>query len=344
MLDTLAQTGTKKTSAIRKPPVMVAGNGSDLTDEKLMKRRGEKKMITQYIIKNLLKVAEAKKDKEFIKSLWNTYYCQTLIRTSSDRAYSNYCKNKFCIVCLGNRKAVIINKYLPVLKTWKNPHLVTLTIKSVPAKKLKWIMEKGMIRAFRILTERCKKRNQRGKGKPLVGIKSLECCFNPKRRSYNPHFHLIVPDRETAVLLVSEWLQIWTPKFAGEIAQDFRPLRNLEKGLIEIVKYGTKIFTQPDPNKQLKGKANSLLYASALYNILKAMEGHRLFDRFGFNLPKATRTKKRMTKELTQYEDWKHELSQKDWANVDTGGTLTNFLPPPGLITFLCENVNLELE
>ena len=58
-----------------------------------------------------------------------------------------------------------------------------------------------MNKAFSIIKERCKKRHQRGTGIQLIGIKSLECNFNPQKKTYNPHFHIIVPNKEIATLL-----------------------------------------------------------------------------------------------------------------------------------------------
>ena len=62
------------------------------------------------------------------------------------------------------------------------------------------------MRAFDRIHNQCKKRHQRGKGIKLIGIKLLECNFNPAKQTYNPHFHLIVPNEEIAELLKSEWL------------------------------------------------------------------------------------------------------------------------------------------
>ena len=94
-----------------------------------------------------------------------------------------------------------------------------------------------MKRAFRIINARIKKRNQRGKGPKIMGIKSLECNFNPKTRTYNPHYHLIVPSWEVAILLKKEWMQLWTKRFTNGWAQDIRKIENNIDGLIEVVKY-----------------------------------------------------------------------------------------------------------
>ena len=245
-------------------------------------------------------------------------------------------------MCLGNRKAQIINTYLPVVQTWEAPQLVTLTSRSVSALWLKKRMGKTL-RALKIITDRHRKRSQRGIGQSIRAIRSMECNFNPSKRSYNVHLHLLVPDKTTAELLISEWLKLWTPEHAGRQAQHFRAVEDLESGLIEAVKYGSKVFTQPDPDKKLKGKEPALLYAKAFYNILKAMKGHRLFERIGFNLPAKEKNPGLVT-ELTQFEEWKYEPEWRDWTNDSLCETLTHYLPPPELMSYLLHDVNFTLE
>lgn len=46
------------------------------------------------------------------------------------------------------------------------------------------------------------------------------------------------------------------------------------------------MFTEPDVNNKARGKGKEVLYAKTLNNIFAAMKGLRIFDRFGFNIPK----------------------------------------------------------
>lgn len=177
----------------------VKGKGSDLTDVKLQHNRGKKKMIIRIIIKAMLEIAEKKGNKRFIKSFWNAYYCLDKVTMGDGRMDTNYyCKSRICTVCVGNRKAELINKYYRIIQNWDAPYFVTLTVKSVPAKLLdKWI-KWGMIRGFNRIIAKYRKRNQRGNGIKLMGIRTLECNFNSKKRTYNPHFHIIVANKEMA--------------------------------------------------------------------------------------------------------------------------------------------------
>ena len=123
--------------------------------------------------------------------------------------------------------------------------------------------------------------------------KSLECNFNPVTKTFNPYYHLIVPGKEITELLKREWLTKWRPipkttyryKYTAPAAQHIEPVYNLETALIETIKYGNKIFTEPDLNKKSNLKTPLKIYARALDNILGAMKGKRKFERFGFNLP-----------------------------------------------------------
>lgn len=249
-----------------------------------LRKKAKRKVITHALILNLIDISKKKNEKEVEKSLWNTYHCQSSLISSDKRTYGKYCKNRFCLVCLGIRKAEIINKYYPTISNWKDPYFVTLTVKACPAKRLHLMMD-GMVRAFQKIKDRNHKRQKRGTGIKLVGVRSLECNFNPVSRTYNPHYHIIVPDKETAIQLKKDWLNIWTKKHCAPWCQDIRKVSSVEGSLIEIIKYGTKIFTEPNSNSKVKKKASPKVYISAMYNILSAMRHHRLFERFGFNLP-----------------------------------------------------------
>ena len=147
------------------------------------------------------------------------------------------------------RKATIINKYLPVIHSWEEPYFLTLTVRSVPFQRLHDVM-RSMIKGFMEITSTYRKRSQRGKGINLIGIRSLECNFNPKAKTYNPHFHIIVSNSKTAKIIKEEWLKRSKAGWTASWAQKSKRVYNSTTALIEIVKYGSKIFTEPDVNKK----------------------------------------------------------------------------------------------
>jgi plasmid rolling circle replication initiator protein Rep len=188
------------------------------------------------MVLNLLDAASKTgvKNEDIYRGYWNTYHCQNKVYTANGRIYGKYCKNRCCTLCCSIRKAEIINKYLPVLQQWEDPYFVTLTVKSVSKKSLHKFIS-GVLRALNLITAKYRKRNQRGDPIRLIGLKSLECNFNPTKKTYNPHLHLIVPGKQIAEILIKEWLQKWTIKFASPKGQKASPIYNKEKALIEII-------------------------------------------------------------------------------------------------------------
>jgi hypothetical protein len=209
--------------------------------------------------------------------------------------------------------------YQPVLsclKTWKEPHFLTLTVKAVKAKSLnKWIS--GMFRSFSLIQGKYKKRYQRGKSIQLIGIKSLECNFNPQKKTYNPHFHILTANQKIAEILRREWLQIWKYKdnpdkiVVSPRARFIRKVNNLEKDLIEVIKYGSKIFTEPDIKRKFRKEKSPLppiIYAQALDIIFTSMKGKRIFEQFGFNLPR-TEEPHPFFKTVYEFDNWLFDLN-----------------------------------
>lgn len=124
-LDTLVQTVTDHGEKMQ---VLVAGDGTKLSDNKVLKSRAKRKIITQSLVLSLIDIAKKKGDTKFLQALWNTYHCQEKLFTSNGRMYGQYCKNRFCTICSSIRKAEIMNKYLPELREWEDPYFVTLTV------------------------------------------------------------------------------------------------------------------------------------------------------------------------------------------------------------------------
>lgn len=333
---TLGQNGTNKT---RQKPVFISGNGSDLSNDEVLKGRAKRKFITQSMMLSLMDVAQKKGDIEKQKSYWNSYYCQNRVTSVDGRLYGNYCKNRFCTLCCSIRKAEIINRYYPIIEQWEEPYFVTLTVKACSAGRLR-LMVKKVMQGFQRIKEKHKKNYQRGKGIKLIGVKSLECNFNPTKKTYNPHLHLIVANKKMAEILIQDWLKLWTPKFAQRQAQDMREIFNAETGLIEIIKYGSKIFTEPDIKK--KGEnASYQIYVSALDNILTAMKGIRIFERFGFNAEKKEEITIKEPQPVYNSEQWEFNPHLFDWQNTTTNEVLTGYKPKPQLTAILSNCIDI---
>jgi hypothetical protein len=337
-INTLADTETAK----YQPGVYVSGYGSDLTDEKALRNKAKRKTISQKMMLSMLDVVDKKGYEERKKAYWNTYYCQEKVYTSEGRLYGKYCKNRFCPLCCSIRKADIINRYWPIINSWRDPYFVTLTAKSVRAKSLKKRM-KDMIRGFKILNDRYRKRNQRGKGINLIGIRTLESNFNPLTKTYNPHLHLIVATKEMAEIIIKGWLILCTPNFAKRKAQHMRRARDKKAALIEVVKYATKVFTEGEDPSEPHKKPSTEIYSAAMDNIFAAMKGCRIFERFGFNLPKEETRNSKKSVLLKESIMWSFDSKSYDWINTEKD-CLTGYSPRAGLLDLLRNHFDIEIE
>lgn len=333
---TLAENGTKKTGQHN---VIVNGEGTDLSKKEALKGRAKRKTITQIMMLNLITIAQENGEPELEKSYWNTYYCQQNIITADGRLYGKYCKNRFCTLCNSIRKAEMINKYYPIMKNWEEPYFLTLTVKACKAPQLKGYIN-SMLKTFQKIVEKYRKRYQRGKGLKLIGVKSLESNFNPVKKTYNPHFHIITKDKWMAEVIKKEWIARSKKGYAAPWCQKAKPINNLETGLIEIIKYGSKIFTEPDLKKRAKETETAHIYLKALDTILIAMKGKRIFDRFGFNVPTENKPEQYPAKLLANYRQWEYDSKNSDWIDTATGEVLTDYKIPSHLQAILESNIN----
>lgn len=327
---------------------IITGTGTPIkgNNEALLKR-AKRKVITNALVLAMIDIANANGEMDLVTRYWNTYHCQTKLTSKDGRFYCNWCKNRWCTTCCGIRKAHILNKYYPIIIKWEEPHLLTLTLKSVKAHQLGARINQ-MIKTFDRIKDRCNKRHQRGKGMKIMGVKSLECNFNAAEKSYNPHFHIITPNRQTALYIKQEWKKEWnkTSFNASEKAQHIIKIEDVENGLVEVIKYGAKILCDPDPAHKMKRKKGDMtglnIYANALHIIYKAMDKHRLFGSFGFILPKTESTKS-STRVISDFETLKYQPKEMDWIDVATGEKLTEYKIDGYLEYILKTCINIEL-
>ncbi|WP_271766756.1 hypothetical protein [Aquimarina algiphila] len=146
-----------------------------------------------------------------------------------------------------------------------------------------------------------------------------------------------------ADIIVEEWYSRSKKGYVSPKGQKIDRVRNLENALVEIIKYGSKIFTEPDLKKRAKETTTTQVYAKALYNIFKAMKGTRIFDRFGFDLPERN-IEKPQAKLLSHFEEWEYNMNTTDWENVYTSEVLTGYKIPSYLLAILENNLNIDQE
>ena len=153
---------------------------------------------------------------------------------------------------------------------------------------------------------------------------------------------MIVSSKEAAELIISEWLEKCTSAFAVRSAQNMRKVIDINHDLVEIIKYGSKIFTDPTMKKRTKNKISPFIYVSAFHNIIKAFSDHRIFERFGFNLP--ARTKETKMTLVTEYDQLKFTPELFDWVNDETAELLSGYKPIGELLSILRDNINFDLQ
>ena len=73
------------------------------------------------------------------------------------------------------------------------------------------------------------------------------------------------------------------------------------------------------------------------------MKGLRIFERFGFNLPRKDPTKPAGVSIVKEYDEWIFDLKQFDWINYE-GKKLTDFNPLMQLIELLNNNIDIQLQ
>lgn len=218
------------------------------------------------------------KDKDILRSYWNMYFCGTRLTETGGKLTGIYCKNRLCLVCNSIRTAVLVQKYKPVFDEWGDEtYLVTLTAKTVDAHELDDRID-GMFAVFKKITNRIRKRASRGKSEKLEGLRKIECTHNSYSKKYHPHFHLMIKGEVQAKQVVKYWLELGRKEGweMTEIAQD---VRKASKGSeMELFKYFTKIISTQRDDKNI--------YVDSLDVIFKAFRGRRVFQNFGFKIPK----------------------------------------------------------
>jgi len=144
---------------------------------------------------------------------------------------------------------------------------------------------------------------------------------------------------------MEEWRLLWTDKHVSKAGQHCRRIKkDKEKDLIELIKYGSKIFTEPDLKMKGKQGVPRHIYTAALDNILVAMKGLRLFDRFGFDLHDTAKRPKEPSKALRRYKEWVFDPKLSDWVNSNTDEVLSGYCLPPDLAFLLDYRIDVRLE
>ena len=204
------------------------------------------------------------------------------------------------------------------MREWQEKQFVTLTVPNCSGPDLVDTIEQ-MKAVFNRIREQIKKQFQRGQREaPLVALRKLECTFNPRRRDFHPHFHLIVRDLATANELRALWLEHFPS--ASWDGQDVKPAN--DASVLELFKYFTKLVTS-------KEKDGRIISVGPLDTIFQAITGQRTFQAFN-----VTTTKEATDEEANELADqleietiYEWDQAATDWVDKSTGELLTGYVP-----------------
>lgn len=268
--------------------------------------------------------------------------CCNVVQQEDGELRCTYCKQRWCVVCQRIRMGQKINQYLPILRGWEREDsvfFVSLTKPNVDGDGLR--DEVGdMIHQFGL----CVQQMRRTRGMEVKAIRCIECTYNPDREDFNPHFHVGIKGKEQALALVEEWLKRHPE--AVRKAQDVTRWDGTPEGLLELVKYATKLFT-PKNGERADGKVQQEpMDPDALDRVFRALRRRHLFCPLGFDLEderERTQAEIEQSEEVDDFDEdeldatvaafrapeekrvW--EWDGNDWWDVETGECLTGFTP-----------------
>ncbi len=279
-------------------------------------KRARVKFLTEAMAVGLANVPGSK----LTKSYWNTFYCSSILQKKGDSLTGKYCKNRWCLVCCRIRSAHLIKQYAPVLESWPQKHLVTLTVPNCSEADLVATKEQMKV-GFNRIRHTFQMQHRRGqRPASLIALRKLECTHNPDRDDYHPHYHLVVPDLASANELRAAWLfQFPSAKWD---CQDVKPANNGAGH--ELFKYFTKLVTTKSKERFIR--------LGPLNTIFEAIAGGRTFQVFGIKAPKleeqlVDEDATALAEELEIDAVFEWVQAQADWIDKESGEMLTNYKP-----------------
>jgi len=271
---------------------------------------------------------------------------------------SSYCGKRWCTICNSIRTGQLISKYQTTIDAWEDKQFLTLTRKAVAEEKLRDTIEE-MTKELRKIRDVAKKKFKAGKleHKP-IGIVKIECNYNLKDNTYNPHFHIITSTGEFAVMLRDEWIKRYEKRSIKLGLEKNALVRGIAQKIVkadsntskELFKYFSKLTVSV---KKKNGEEKHEVYADALNVIFRAIRRKRTLFHFGFKQDKTLEeieidgeievgTVAEVVAEETGHTEEKTTPSPgyymwkiSDWFHLDTGEALTGYIPSERFTKFL---------
>lgn len=279
-----------------------------------LKKRAHSKALNTSLFGKLLYINSNLNDQ-----YQDTFYCSHSLEISEDKAKSNFCRKRWCMICNRIRTAQLINAYKPTLDTWEEKEFVTLTVKNMPKNELPTEILK-MYKNFTKLKD-----SERKAKENIIGIRKLEITYNRFADEYHPHFHLIIQNQGSGERIVDKWLKL-NPT-SDKAGQDVKKADN--NSSFELFKYFTKLTSN--------SKKDNSISLSALDTIFNSIQGVRTFQPFGFIAHKQIAPPENLDMneiERREHQNFIYETKIKDWLSIETGEILTGYADNSNLNKF----------
>jgi len=271
-------------------------------------KRQRKKSLTHLILSELLPFQSSRMQAQYQRA-WT---CGDRVEQCEGKLRTHYCKTKVCLVCNGIRTAMLIDAYTPILASWSDPVLVTLTVPNVHLDKLRSTVD-GMTDQFKLTAKQLRRA-----GMDVQAVRVIEVT-GKRVDSVHPHFHCVFSSGAVGRAFVQRWLDRYPN--AVRAAQDVRTANT--DSLKELFKYVTKLTEDRPPPHVLDG-------------ILSAMWGKHLVRPFGFRLERDPMEDEAFDElvpvndEFKRYGEhvvWMWEEGLGNWVDHTTGEMLVDTSP-----------------
>lgn len=285
-----------------------------------LRSRARAKYLTSAIVDGLMRLG----DRTPLRHAYRrTAGCAGNLIQEDGRVTGKYCGNRWCLSCNRIRTAKLMDAYLPEVRTWEDPHFVTLTIPNVTARELPGAV-RSMIDAMPAIMRGVRRTDHLD----VRAVRKLETTYNMRRGDFHPHLHLIVSSGAAGRAIVRRWLATFPDAVAD--AQDVRPC-DID-GARELFKYFTKLVV-----KGLDGERTAPP-PWVLDTMFKAVRGLRTFQPMGFVSRAAVTdddaaivldagTVSPSARPHGERVSWEWSDALTDWIDYATGEVLSGYEP-----------------
>lgn len=282
----------------------------NLENQKInFQKRAKSKCISQAIHFQLLKIEKSPNRNTY----QNATNCSSVIIQEGENVKAKYCKTRLCLVCNRIRTANFIKGYMPAFEQMKNPHFITLTVPAVYWSKIHDTTDLMFTHFVQIVDVMRKTHGIR-----LKAIRNTECNFNPIKKTFNPHFHIVVDlPKDKCMVIVKEWLKRFPNARKG--AQNVKQANT--ESFIELFKYFTKVVSKKSGFQPI-----------AQDKIITAFKGRRLIASYGIKKTIDEQSafddllKQNITFKDSMNEIWVWEQSVFDWVSA-SGELFSEYTP-----------------